>query len=124
MSEMLKRLLGAPDLSELPGKTVTLPRLGTTDAPFCLTLRPLSWKQIGEMRADDKDEAKIKLLLAACPELRGALSPADMDQAHGVMTVEDVIKRKLLPGEIDGLINELDRLCGYRGRHVVREVKN
>ncbi|MCR4935320.1 MAG: hypothetical protein K5990_02400 [Oscillospiraceae bacterium] len=124
MSEMLKRLLGAPDLSDLPGKTVTLPRLGTKDKPFRLTLHPLSWAQIGEMRAADKDEAQIKLLLAACPELRGALSQEDMDPAQGVMTVEDVLKRKLLPGEIDGLIHALDRLCGYPSGRVVREVKN
>ncbi len=123
MSEMLKRLLGAPDLSDLPGKTVTLPRLGTPEEPFTLSLRPLSWKQISEMHAATHDDAKIKLLLAACPDLRGTMRREDMDPAHGVMTVEDVVLRKLLPGEIDRLIVELDKLCGYR-KNVVTEVKN
>ncbi|MBR3861143.1 MAG: hypothetical protein IKM84_04580 [Oscillospiraceae bacterium] len=124
MSEMLKRLLGAPDLSDLPGKTVTLPRLGTPEEPFTLSLRPLSWKQISEMHAETRDEAKIKLLLAACPDLRGTMRREDMDPAHGVMTVEDVVLRRLLPGEIDGLIHELDQLCGYRSGSVISEIKN
>lgn len=122
MSEMLKRLLGAPDLSELPGKTVTLPRLGTKDAPFRLTLRPLSWKQLEELSTPDKEEAKLRLLMAACPELRGPMRPEDLDPEHGVVTVEDVIRKKLLPGEIDRLIREVDKLCGYRSGSVIADV--
>lgn len=129
MTDLMKRLLGAPDLKNLPGVEVELPRLSAEGSPFVVRLRPLSWKRIGELRAGDADEAKLKLILASCPELGGRMEPTDIDPEHGVLTAEDVLRAKLLPGEIDALVNQIDRLCGYSRdavvvHRVVEEVKN
>lgn len=124
MSDMLKRLLGAPDVRELPTAKVELPRLSSEGEPFALAVRTLSWKQVGEISAADRDDARLKLILAACPELSQRLAPEDVRPGSGIVTAEDVLKSKLLPGEIDRLVSVIDRLCGYKGKDVVKEIKN
>lgn len=120
MSDMLNRLLGAPSVKDLPEAKVELPRLGTGDEPFVLSVRVLDWKRLGEIHGLDSDDAKLKLILAACPELNQPFAPRE----GGPVTAEDALKEKLLPGEIDRIVNTIDRLCGYRGKNVVKEIKN
>lgn len=124
MSEMLKRLLGSESVADLPGVRLELPRLSRPGAPFVLNLRPLTWKQLGDLRAGDGDDAKLKIILAACPDLGGRIDPADTDPEHGILTAEDALRAKLLPGEIDRIVDAVDRLCGYRGADAVKEIKN
>lgn len=129
MTDLMKRLLGAPDLKNLPGVEVELPRLSAEGSPFVVRLRPLSWQRIGELRAGDADEAKLKLILAACPELSGRMAPEDIDPEKGILTAEDLLRARLLPGEIESLVNRIDLLCGYSRDAVVvhkavEEVKN
>lgn len=122
MSDMLNRLLGAPSVKDLPTAKVELPRLSTEGEPFVLTVRVLDWKRLGEIHGADSEDAKLKLILAACPELNQPFTPPEGD--GGLVTAEDVLKMKLLPGEIDRLVNTIDRLCGYRGKNTVKEIKN
>lgn len=122
MSDMLNRLLGAPSVKELPAAKVELPRLSTENEPFVLTVRVLDWKRLGELHGEDSDDAKLKLILAACPELNQPFTPPEGMDA--LVTAGDVLKEKLLPGEIDRLVNTIDRLCGYRGKNVIKEIKN
>lgn len=122
MSDMLNRLLGAPSVKDLPTAKVELPRLSTEGEPFVLTVRVLDWKRLGDLHGADREDAKLKLILAACPELNQPFTPPEGD--GGIVTAEDVLKTKLLPGEIDRLVNTIDRLCGYRGKNIVKEIKN
>lgn len=123
MSEILKRLLGAPDVSKnLPTKRVELPRLSTEDQPFVLTLRALPWSKAQQLQQMDADDARLQVILASCADL-DRLDPAEQDVQAGIMTLEDVLKHKLLPGEITRLVMVIDELNGYRGDYI-REVKN
>lgn len=122
MSDLLNRLLGAPSVKDLPAAKVELPRLGTEEEPFVVTVRVLGWKRLGEIHGTDSEDAKLKLILAACPELNQPFTPTEGE--GGLVTAEDVLKAKLLPGEIDRLVSTIDRLCGYRGKNIVREIKN
>lgn len=122
MSDLLNRLLGAPSVKDLPAAKLELPRLGTKENPFVVTVRVLDWKRLGELHGKDSDDAKLKLILAACPELNQPFTPPE--DGGGLVTAEDVLQAKLLPGEIDRIVDEIDRLCGYRGRSIVKEIKN
>lgn len=123
MSEVLKRLLGAPDVAaNLPTKKFELPRLSTEDEPFVLTLRALPWSRAQQLQQMDGDGARLQVIIASCVDL-DKLAPEDQDAKSGIMTLEDVLTHKLLPGEITRLILAIDELNGYRGDYI-REVKN
>lgn len=123
MSDLLNRLLGAPSVKDLPSAKVEIPRLGTENEPFVVTVRVLDWKRLGDLHGANSEDAKLKLILAACDELNQPFAPPEEGDG-GLVTAEDVLNAKLLPGEIDRLVNTIDRLCGYRGKGVVREIKN
>lgn len=123
MSDVLNRLLGAPDLvKDLPTKQVELPRLSTPDEPFVLTLRALPWSKAQQLRQLDGDDAQLQVIIASCDDL-DRLDASMQDAKSGIMTLEDVLRHKLLPGEITRLVMAIDALNGYRGDYI-REVKN
>lgn len=121
MSEVLKRLLGSTDIvKDLPTRKVELPRLSTEDEPFVLTLRAMPWSKAQQLQQLDGDDARLQVIVESCAEL-DKLAPEDM--TDGIVTLTDVLRRKLLPGEITRLIMVIDELNGYRGDYI-RDVKN
>lgn len=123
MSDVLNRLLGAPDLAlNLPTKNFELPRLSTDGKPFVLKLRALPWSKAQQLRQMDGADAQLQVIIASCDDL-DRLDASMQDAKAGIMTLEDVLKHKLLPGEITRLVMAIDELNGYRGDYI-REVKN
>ena len=123
MSDILQRLL-SPDVpnvqKDFQEKQFRLPRLGTEEQPVIFTLRALPYGRVQELQEMDKD-VSVHILLAGCadPNLK---DPA-LQEKFGAATPVDAVKCLLLPGEIDDLSREVEKLCGYR-RRTIDEVKN
>lgn len=123
MSDILQRLLSptVPNVQkDLQEKKFRLPRLGTEKEPVIFTLRALPYGRVQEIQEMDKD-VSIHILLAGCadPNLK---DPALMEK-FGAATPADAVKCLLLPGEIEDLSREVEKLCGYR-RRTIDEIKN
>lgn len=123
MGDMLKRLLSpeVPNVQkDLAEKEFRLPRLGTEEDPVVFTLRALPYGRVQELKELDKD-VPVHILLAGCAE-PNLKDPALMEK-FGAATPVDAVKCLLLPGEIEDLSREVEKLCGYR-RRTIDEVKN
>ena len=118
---MLERLLSAPNVQkELPEKRFALPRLGTEEEPVIFTLRALPYGRVQELQELEKD-VPVHILLAGCVE-PGLKDPALMEH-FGAATPAEAVKCLLLPGEIEDLSREVEKLSGYR-RRTIEEIKN
>ena len=123
MGDILQRLLSSdvPNVQKnLPEKRFSLPRLGSKEDPVVFTLRALPYGRVQELQEMEKD-VPVHILLAGCvePNLK---DPALMAY-YGAATPAEAVKCLLLPGEIEDLSREVEKLCGYR-RKTIDEVKN
>lgn len=122
MSKILELLL-RPEVrsvkNDLPEKQFRVERLSKQE-PVVFTLRGLPYGCVQELREINKDPS-IHILLAGCvePDLK---DPALMDK-FGASTPVEMVTCLLLPGEIEDLSREVEKLCGYR-RRTIDEVKN
>lgn len=75
------------------------------------TLNQLTYNRVEQLRQLEH-ESDIHIVLAGVskPDLR---SPALMDK-YGAATPAELVKKLLLPGEIEDLKRAIERLCGYR----------
>ena len=105
---------------QLPEKRVKLKRLSTAEEEVIFTLHGLPYGRVQELQEMDKDVA-VHILLAGCgePNLK---DPALMEK-YGAATPVEAVKCLLLPGEIEDLSREVEKLCGSR-RRTIDEVKN
>ena len=112
-----------PDMrKELPTKEVEITRLSQiAGAPVVFTVQALTYKQVRELQ-DRTDDAPVYGVLYGCanPNWR---DPKLLDTEKGLVTPIDVIKAKLLPGEIGDLFAEIQLLTGYL-RRTIADVKN
>lgn len=122
MSKLLDLLLRpeAEDVQKhLPRARYEVKRLSAAlGEPAVFELSGLPYGRVQELREKEKD-SEVHILLAGCPELKdGALQ-----EKFGVPTPAEAVKALLLPGEIDDLSREVERLTGYR-RTTIEQVKN
>lgn len=124
MSELVDMLLrpDVPDVSrELPTKQVRVKRLSKLlkqDVVF--TVRALLYGRVEDMKKATGDTA-LPILLA------GLVDPdpkdAALNERFDAETPAEMLKRLLLPGEIEDLSIEVERLSGYR-MSTIEEIKN
>lgn len=124
MSELLDLLLRpeVPDVSrDLPTKQVKVKRLSKLlkeDVVF--TVRALPYGRVEDIKNAEGDTA-IPILLA------GLVDPDPKDKTlqerFGGATPAETLKRLLLPGEIEDLSREVEKLSGYRAA-TIEEIKN
>lgn len=109
-----------PDvMKDLPTKEVEVPRLShLLGEPAVFALQGLPYGRVQELQRMT-DTREVEVLLAGCPQLRDKR----LLERWNVPTYADAVKRFLLPGEINDLSVEVEKLCGYRMR-TIREVKN
>ena len=112
----------APDmLRQLPEKSFEVKRLSKiAGKPAVFRLRGLPYGRVQELRRLEED-VEVHIILAGCldPDLR---SPALMER-YKAPTPAEAVKSLLLPGEIEDLSREIERLCGFRA-WTIKEVKN
>lgn len=124
MSKLLDLLLRpeVPDVSKnLPTKQVKVKRLSKLlgeDVVF--TLRALPYGRVEDMKKAEGDTA-IPILLSglADPDPKSD----ELKERFGGATPAETLKRLLLPGEIEDLSREVERLSGYRAA-TIEEIKN
>ncbi len=112
-----------PDMrKDLPEKKVEITRLSLlAGEPVEFTVRALTYKQVRELQDRSEDRSAYGVLYGCVnPNWR---DPKLLDKEKGLVTPIDVIKSKLLPGEIEDLYIEIQLLSGYL-RRTISDVKN
>ena len=102
-----------PDMrKDLPEKRIEMIRLSDlAGAPVEFTLRGLTYKQVRELQDRSEDRSAYGVLYGCVdPNWK---DPKLLDKEKGLVTPIDVIKAKLLPGEIEDLYIEIQLLSGY-----------
>lgn len=112
-----------PDMrKDLPKKDVEITRLSKlAGEPVVFTVQALTYKQVRELQ-DRTDDRSAYGVLYGCVN-PGWRDPKLLDKEKGLVTPIDVIKAKLLPGEIEDLYIEIQLLSGYL-RRTIADVKN
>lgn len=115
MSTTIETLL-AMSLPNPKTETVTIPRLVMPDGqPLTLELRQLTFNQVADLRAHDRDFA-VHTVLA------GVKSPNLRDRAlldhFDAETPAKLVKKLFLAGEIEELSTHISRLAGYHRKTV------
>lgn len=123
--DLLRLLLDAdaPDVQkELPQAQFEVKRLSAAaGAPVVFTLRALPYGRVQDIRRMQDDAQAVHILVAGCadPDLKSA----ELQQHYDAPTPVDAVRALLLPGEIEELSAEIERLSGFR-RRTIEEVKN
>ena len=110
------------DPPKLPTKEVKLLRLSEScQGDVVFLLQALSYSRVAKIRElSDSENMQVQIVLA------GVQSPSFKDQ--GLMekfhaaTPAELVKAILLPGEIEDLSKEIERLSGYR-KDTLEELK-
>lgn len=105
---LLKMDLPSPEEKEI--KIKRLSRLCGEDVIF--RLRQLSYSRVEEIRKANSEDVSIHILLS------GVVSPSFKNTAlrekYGAETPAELVKKLLLPGEIEDISRTIERMCGYR----------
>ena len=120
-TDVLELLLSREPKSPREEKEVKIKRLSPKgEEPVVFTLKSLGYSRAAELKRMDNPEQPLFILL------EGVTSPNLKDQRlldhYGAATPAELLKKMLLPGEIDDLCREVEKLSGYR-RAMLEEVK-
>lgn len=120
-TDVLELLLSREPVSPREEKEVKIKRLSPKgEEPVVFTLKSLVYSRAAELKRMDNPEQPLFILL------EGVTSPNLKDQRlldhYGAATPAELLKKMLLPGEIDDLCREVEKLSGYR-RAMLEEVK-
>lgn len=107
-------LLLKAEIPNPPEKAVKLRRLSKAcGGDVVFRLRALPYSRVAEIEEMHRgDDMPVFILLAGCvsPDLKNR----DLMEKYKALTPEELIKAMLLPGEIEDLSREVERLSGYR----------
>ena len=106
---------------DLPTKRFEVPRLSElAGGPVVFVLRGLPYGRVQELQRLAED-VELHILLSGCvePDLK---APALLGR-YNAPTPAEAVRCLLLPGEIEDLSREVERLSGYR-MATIRELKN
>ncbi|WP_333813784.1 phage tail assembly chaperone [Muricomes intestini] len=89
-------------LSEICGKDVIF------------RIRQLSYNRLHEIVEQHRNSGDISVFTVLTGVVSPNLKSKELMQKYNAVTPDDTLKRLLLPGEIEDLDWEIERLCGYR----------
>ena len=100
-----------PDLPEKEFKVKRLSELCGGDVVF--SLRALPYSRAAELSKMEADSS-VHIILAGTvsPDLKNS----ELLEKHAAATPAELVKKMLLPGEIEDLSREVEKLSGYRQR--------
>jgi hypothetical protein len=117
---VLDLLLNA-NIPDLPEKEFKLKRLSAMcGEPVIFKLRALQYNQASDLTKSQKDDMTVHIVLAGVVEPN--LKNEDLMSKYNAITPAELIKKMLLPGEIEDLSRAIERLSGYR-TDTMEEVK-
>lgn len=121
MENTLDLLLKA-EIPAAPEKQIKHKRLSAVcSGDVIFTLRALTYSKVAEIKeAHSGDDMAVFILLAGVksPELKSA----ELMKKFNADTPAELIKKMLLPGEIEDLSREVEKLSGYR-TSTIEEIK-
>lgn len=108
----------------LPEKEIKVKRLSRIcgeDVVF--RLRALPYSRVAEIKEKDGGDMNLLILLAGVME--PDLKRKELREKYAAETPKELVKHLLLPGEIEDISREIEKLSGYRGMTLeqVEEVK-
>ena len=104
----------------MPEKEIKLKRLSKAcGGDVIFRLRALSYNRVAELQKADSD-MNVHIILAGVvsPDLKSE----ELKKKYNAVTPAEMIKAMLLPGEIEDISREIEKLSGYRAA-TVEEVK-
>lgn len=109
-------LLLKADIKEfaVPTKEIKIKRLSEKlDADVVFKIKALSLDKIKELRETNSSEFNIHTIIEGVTE--PSLKDKNLIEKFGVITPVDLVKKILIPGEIDDVFYEISKLSGYNG---------
>jgi hypothetical protein len=114
-------LLLKAEIPDLPEKEVKLKRLSTVcGESVVFKLRALPYNRATEITKTQPDDLNVHILLAGTAEPN--LKDSALLEKFGAVTPAELVKKMLLPGEIEDLSREVEKLSGYR-KVTLEEIK-
>lgn len=114
-------LLLKADIPDLPEKEFKLKRLSTIcGAPVIFKLRGLPYNRASELIKSQKEDLNVHILLAGTVE--PDLKDSELLAKFHAETPAELVKKMLLPGEIEDLSRAVEKLSGYR-EVTIEEIK-
>lgn len=106
-------LLLKAELPDLPEKEFKIKRLSDIcGGSVIFRLRGLPYNRATEIGKNHSDELNVHIVLAETVEPN--LKDADLLAKYNAVTPAELVKKILLPGEIEDLSRAIERLSGYR----------
>jgi hypothetical protein len=110
--DALELLLRA-EIPSMPEKEFKLKRLSQIcGEPVIFKLRALPYNRVAELTKDEKDDLAVHILLAGTTEPN--LKDKNLLAHFNAATPAELLKKMLLPGEIEDLSREVEKLSGFR----------
>jgi len=106
-------LLLKANIPNLPEKEIKLKRLSDLcGGPVVFKLRALPYNRAAEIAKEQRDDMNVHILLAGVVEPN--LKSPELMAKYGAPTPAEMVKKMLLPGEVEDISREIERLSGYR----------
>ena len=109
----LEMLLGSDRVEKRQEKKVKIRRLSPKGKePVVFTLQSLGRGRVAEIRKLGDERAPLHILLAGVvdPDFKNTA----LQEKYGAATPAELVEKLLLPGEIEDLAREIEKLSGYR----------
>lgn len=118
--DALKLLLDA-NVPELPEKELKVKRLSSMcGEPVVFKLKALPYNRATDLTKNQPEDLNVHIVLAGTVEPN--LKDADLMAKYYASTPAELVKKLLLPGEIEDISREIEKLSGYR-QVTVEEIK-
>lgn len=118
--DVLSLLLQAP-IPEMPEKGYKLKRLSSIcGSPVIFKLKGLPYNRAMELTKTQMDDLNVHILLAGVVEPN--LRDTELLAKYEAATPGELVKKMLLPGEIEDLSRAIEKLSGYR-EITIEEIK-
>ncbi len=118
--DTLELLLRA-DIPNLPEKEFKIKRLSELcGAPVVFKLRALPYNRAAEIAKEQKSDMNVHVLLAGVTEPN--LKSNDLLTKYNAVTPAELVKKMLLPGEVEDISRAVEQLSGFRAV-TIEEIK-
>ena len=109
------------EMPDLPEKDVKLKRLSEIcKKPVVFKLKALTYNRANEITKSQPEDFNVHILLAGTVEPN--LKDSELLLKYKAETPAELVKKLLLPGEIEDLSREVEKLSGYR-KVTLEEIK-
>lgn len=116
----LDLLLKGPT-TEMPESEYKVKRLSTLcGGPVVFKLKGLPYSRAIELTKSQKDDLNVHILLAGTVDPN--LKDTELMEKYNAATPAELVKKMLLPGEIEDLSRMIEKLSGYRSV-TIEEIK-